>query len=184
MKNIARVMMVVLVGMATTATAAELKIGVVNAQKVLEQAPQADAARKRLDGEFAPRDKAVTEMQKELRRDEERLEKDGAIMSETERSKLEREIVAQRRDFKRKQDEFREDLNGRRNEEFGKLQKLIADVILNVAKTGGYDLVLTDGVLYASDKVDITDAVLQRLATTEKEPASGKAGSSPKGSGN
>lgn len=164
--------------------AAELKIGVVNAQKVLEQAPQAEAARKRLDGEFAPRDKAVTEMQKELRRDEERLEKDGAIMSEPERQKLEREIVAGKRDFKRKQEEFREDLNGRRNEEFGKLQKLIADVILNVAKSGGFDLVLTDGVLYASDKVDMTDVVLQRLATMEKDPASGKAGSAPKGSAN
>ena len=184
MKKLLLITVLAVSGPSLAVHAAELKIGVVNAQKVLEQAPQAEAARKRLDGEFAPRDKAVTEMQKELRRDEERLEKDGAVMSEPERSKLEREIVAQKRDFKRKQEEFREDLNGRRNEEFGRLQKLIADVILNVAKSGGYDLVLTDGVLYASDKVDMTDTVLQRLATMEKEPASGKTGGSTKGPAN
>lgn len=184
MKKLLLITVLALSGHSLAVSAAEVKIGVVNAQKVLEKAPQADAARKRLDAEFAPRDKSVTEMQKELRRDEERLEKDGAIMSEPERQKLEREIVAQKRDFKRKQDEFREDLNSRRNEEFSKLQKLIADIILAVAKSGGYDLVMTDGVLYASDKVDITDVVLQKLATMEKDPASGKAGSGTKGSTN
>lgn len=164
--------------------AAELKVGVVNAQKVLEQAPQAEAARKRLETEFAPRDKSLVELQKDVRKNEEKLDKDAMIMSETEKQKLDRELTAQRRELKRKQEEFRDDLNARRNEEFGKLQKRIADVILAAAKQGGYDLVLTDGVLYASDKVDMTDLVLQRLGTMEKEAASGKAGGAAKGAPN
>ena len=166
----------------TTTQAAELKIGVVNAQKVLEQAPQAEAARKRLEAEFAPRDKSMVEAQKEVRKNEDKLEKDGMIMSEAEKQKLDRELTSQKRELKRKQEEFRDDLNVRRNEEFGKLQKRIADVILAAAKAGGYDLVLTDGVLYASDKVDITELVLQRLAAMEKE--SPKTGGGNKGAPN
>ena len=164
--------------------AAELKIGVVNAQKVLEQAPQAEAARKRLEAEFAPRDKSMIDAQKEVRKNEDKLEKDAMIMSEAEKQKLDRELTTQKRELKRKQEEFRDDLNVRRNEEFGKLQKRIADVILAAAKEGGYDLVLTDGVLYASDKVDITEMVLRRLAAMEKEPAAGKAGGGAKGAPN
>jgi outer membrane protein len=149
--------------------AGEIKIGVVNAAKVLELAPQAEAARKRLEAEFAPRDKTISESQKELRKNEELMERDAQTMSETQRQKLDRDIVAQRRDVKRAQEEFRDDLNVRRNEEFSKLQKRIADVILSVAKDSGYDLVLTDGVLYASDKVDLTEVVLQRLSAIDKE---------------
>jgi outer membrane protein len=158
------------------APAAEPKIGVVNAQKVLEKAPQAEAARKRLEAEFAPRDKELAEMQKEMRKNEERMEKDGMVMSEAERQKLDREIVSQKRELKRAQEEFRDDLNLRRNEEFGKLQKRIAEVILAVAKENNYDLVLTDGVLYASDKVDITETVLTRLNASEKDAAPAKSG--------
>ncbi len=152
----------------STTYAASLKVGVVNAAKVIEDAPQADAARKKLEQEFAPRDKKLLEIQKKLRSLEGDLERDSAIMSESTRRKLERDIVSLKRDFKRGQDEFREDLNLRRNEEFGKLQKRVSEVIVSIAKEGKYDLILTDGVIYASDNVDITDKVVQRLKLMDK----------------
>ncbi len=152
----------------STAYAASLNVGVVNAAKVIEDAPQADAARKKLEREFAPRDKKLLGIQKKLRSLEGELERDSAIMSESTRRKLERNIVSLKRDFKRGQDEFREDLNLRRNEEFGKLQRRVSEVIVSIAKEGKYDLILTDGVIYASDKVDITDKVVQRLKLMDK----------------
>jgi outer membrane protein len=94
---------------------------------------------------------------------EDRLARDGATRAEAEARKLERDIVSKRRDLKRDQDEFREDVNLRRNEEFGKIQKEIVQSIQDVAKAEGYDLVLGEGVIYASDKTDITNAVLERL---------------------
>lgn len=181
LKSSVVVMMMVCAGLAYTAAAAELKVGAVNWQKVLEQSPQAETVRKRLDAEFAPRDKAMKEMQKEILRNEERLGKDAAIMSESERLKLDRDLTTQKRDFKRKLDESREDLNARRNEEIAKLQKHVADIILAMAKAGGYDLILIEGVLYASDKVDITEAVLQRLTAAEKEAAPAKTGGAKSG---
>jgi outer membrane protein len=77
---------------------------------------------------------------------------------------MERELLTQRRELKRAQDEFREDLNIRRNEEFAKLQRLVADVITTLAREENYDLILNEAaVIYASDRVDATEQVLTRL---------------------
>lgn len=125
----------------------------------------AEAALNRLEKEFSPRDKALVEAQKALRKLEDRLSKDGATLSDAERRDLERDIISQRRDVKRAQDEFREDFNIRRNEEMAKLQKLIQDAITALAQEERYDLVLNDGaVIFASEAVDITDKVLKRLS--------------------
>lgn len=142
---------------------AELRIGFVNAAKVLEEAPQAAAARDNLQQEFAPRDRELVSMQKEIRALEEKLGRDAAVMSETERRNLERDILNRKRDLKRSQDVFREDFNLRRNEELGKLQRLVIETIRAVSKEQNYDLMLTEGVLFASDRVDVTNVVLQQL---------------------
>lgn len=144
-------------------SAEDYKLGAVNALKVLEQSPQAETARQAIEREFAPRDKELVAKQKQLKALEDKFAKDGAIMSESERSKLERDIINQKRDLKREQDEFREDFNFRRNEEFAKIQKDILNAIQKVAKENNYDVVLSDGVIYASPKVDISDLVIEYL---------------------
>ena len=143
--------------------AADYKIGVVNAIRILEQSPQAERMRKLIEKEFAPRDRELVAAQKKLKENEDRLTKDAAIMSESERKKLERDIVNQRRDLKRSQDEFREDLTFRRNEEIAKIQKEIVDAINVVAKASAFDLILNEGVLFASPKVDISQTVIDHL---------------------
>lgn len=143
--------------------AEDYKLGAVNALRVLEQSPQAERARGVIEKEFAPRDKQLVAKQKEIKALEDKLAKDGAIMSETERSNLEREIINKKRDLKREQDEFREDFNFRRNEEFAKIQKEIVEAIQQVAKANNYDVVLSEGVIYASSKVDISGLVIEYL---------------------
>lgn len=142
---------------------AETKIGFVNAEKLLQDAPQADAARARLEKEFAPRDKKLAASQKQLRALEEKLVRDGSTMSDAERTKLERESRDLKRDLKREQDEFREDFNIRRNEELGKLQQQVFEAIRTLAKSEQYDLILSEGVIAASKEVDITGKVLELL---------------------
>lgn len=143
--------------------AADFKIGFVNAGKVLEQAPQAEAAQKALQTEFSPRDKAIIEGQKELRKLEDKLSRDGVVMSESARRKLERDIVSRKRDLKRDQDEFREDLNIRRNEAFEKIRQIVREAINKIAKKENYDLIVGEGVIYADNRIDITDKVIARL---------------------
>jgi outer membrane protein len=141
-----------------------LKIGFVNAAKILDQSPQAEQARKRLEKEFAPRDKALVDAQRSLRNIEDRLVKDGAVMSDAERRRLDRESRDQRRELKRAQEEFREDFNLRRNEELGKLQRLVYEAINSLAREEGFDLIVNEGaVIFASQQVDITNKVISRL---------------------
>lgn len=154
---------VLLILLAGAVNAEDYKLGAVNALRVLEQSPQAERARAVIEKEFAPRDKELVAKQKEIKAMEDKLAKDGAIMSETERNKMERDIVNMKRDLKREQDEFREDFNFRRNEEFAKIQKDIVEAIQEVAKANNYDVVLSDGVIYASSKVDISNLVIEYL---------------------
>jgi outer membrane protein len=143
--------------------AADYKIGVVQAVRVLEAAPQAEAAKKKLEAEFAGKDKSLVAKQKELKALEDRSAKDGAIMSESERARLERDLANMRRELKRDSDEFRDDVNFRRNEEFAKIQKQIVEAIQVIAAEQKYDLVMGEGVIFASKAVDITDLVIDRL---------------------
>ncbi|GJM04911.1 MAG: outer membrane protein chaperone [marine bacterium B5-7] len=139
------------------------KIGAVNANRILQESPQAEAAIKMLEKEFSPRDKGLLAAQKKIKALEDKFNKDRAIMSEQERTKLEREVIAQQRDLKRDQDEFREDLNFRRNEEFGKIQKRVVVAIQKIAKENNYDVILGEGVIFASSKVDISGLVIDYL---------------------
>jgi len=156
--------LIAFVMMAPTAVMAEsYKIGVVNAVKVLEAAPQAGQAKKRLEKEFAARDKKLVAAQKGVKQKEDKLTKDAAIMSESELKKLQKQTLTARRELKRDQDEFRDDLNFRRNEEFGKIQRQIVQAIQKIAKDGKFDLIVGEGVIFASSKVDITKQVIEQL---------------------
>jgi len=157
-----------------SAWAAEVRVAFVNSSDVLEQAPQAENARALLQAEFAPRDSQLVAEQQKLHSQEELLTRDGMTMGDEERRRLEREITALQRDLKHARNEFSEDLNIRRNEEFAKLQREVAKVIADVAKEGGYDLVLENGVVYASDRVDITDKVIERLKKSQSASAGRK----------
>lgn len=157
------------------ANAAEaISVAFVNTPQVLEQAPQAEAVRETLKAEFAPRDTDLVAQQKALKLKEDRLSRDGSVMSEEERRKLERDILGQQRELKRARDEFSEDLNIRRNEELSKMQREIALSIVALAKEKGYDLILENGVIYASDRVDITNEVITRLKQDYKKKSANK----------
>lgn len=140
-----------------------LKVGFVNVGRVLDKAPQAAAARNRIEREFAPRDRELLDQQKRVRAEEDQLVKNAAVMSSAERQRKESEVRALKRELRRLQDEFREDLNLRRSQELSKLQRKVGEVIQDMAKAGKYDLVMTDGVIFAGDRVDFTSQVIERL---------------------
>ena len=143
--------------------AADYLIGFVNLPQVLEAAPQSQAAQTKLQKEFATRDRDLVAAQNKLKDLEDRLTKDGAIMSEDERQRLERDIINGRRDLKRDTQEFQEDVNFRRNEEMNEIQKIIAEAIIDFGKEESYDLVITNGVVFASEKIDVTDQIIELL---------------------
>lgn len=151
-----------LTGAADAQQAEGMRIGVVNVARLLEQAPQAQAAMNALQEEFAPRQREIVAIQRSLQEKQQTYDRDGQVMGEQERLSLEREIRDQQRDLEREQNDYLEDLNIRRNEELGKLQRSLLQQVQEHARNAGYDLVVAD-VLYYSSAIDITDEVLRGL---------------------
>ncbi|TVP82216.1 OmpH family outer membrane protein [Thioalkalivibrio sp.] len=142
-------------------------VAFVTMNKILEDSPQAAEAMRELEREFSPRDSQLVAEREELQKLRDRLEREGELMTVNQRADLEREFTARSREFRRAQESFTEDLNVRRNEELAKLQRLINDAIIALAREREIDLILTErNVLYSSDRIDITDdiiAAMQRL---------------------
>ena len=144
--------------------AAEMRIGVVNANQIVEQSPQYDAVRKSLEKEFKRRENDMMAKFKQIKTLEDKLARDGAVMSAAEVKRLEQDIRSRRRKIKSMSDEFREDLNIRRNEELNKLLRKVSEVIHQIGDQEKYDLILSnEGVPYASKRVNLTEKVLNRL---------------------
>lgn len=146
-----------------TQVLADLKVGYVNAVRVIEEAPQGVAALKKLETEFSQRDKELVALQNRIRQLDEELQKNVPAQKEADRRTRERESLALKRELKRATSEFREDYNQRRNEELAMLQQVVRKAILDIAKQEKYDLVLHEGTVYASDSIDITEKVLKKL---------------------
>ena len=142
---------------------ADLKVGYVQVDKILQEAPQTAESGKKLEKEFSPRSQELDRMAKQIKDLETALDKDGLTITDAERRSKERDVQNIKTEFQRKQRELREDINLRKNEELGSLQDRINKAVQSVAKSESYDLVMYSGVAYAADKIDITDKVLKLL---------------------
>ena len=140
-----------------------LKVGVVNVPVLMERAPHAKVAMDALQEEFAPLQRTILAKQKELEELNEKVERDLAVMGETERRSVGKELRDLQREVQRLQNEFKDDLNLRRNEELSMLQQSLLKEVQDYAETTGYDLVIGDGVLYANSAVNITELVLRAM---------------------
>ncbi|MGD8976188.1 MAG: OmpH family outer membrane protein [Gammaproteobacteria bacterium] len=172
MQIIACAMLMLVTGAAYAQTA---KIGVVNFGRLLDESPQAQASQRALQDEFAPRQRELRGREEQLKSLEDRLTQSEGFMSEEERQNLEREARDLQRELNRGKSEFGEDLSLRRNEELGKLQRMLVEEVQSVASAQGYDIVLSEavGVVYASTGVDLTDQILSALQARNAAGAGG-----------
>ena len=148
---------------ALPAYAQNAKIGVVSLQAIVERAPQTKAVMEALREEFAPREREIVAKQKEIEDLQAKVQKDLAVMGETERRNAEKNLRDLSREFERLRTEYQEDSNLRQNEEFGVLQRSVLKEVQDYAQAQGYDLIVGDGVLYVSSTVNITEDVLNAV---------------------
>ncbi len=168
-----KIIKMVLVGvmsmfLALPVTAADLKLGYVDAVKLFQEAPQAAQSEVMLREEFANREKELLASQTKAKELGDRLRRDEMVMSESERKKIDHELTSLSRDMRRNQEEFREDLNRRRNEEIAKVQEFIKQVIDKIGREESFDLIFFEGIAFANPKLEITSKVLTRLQTLSK----------------
>ena len=149
--------------------AGNIKIGVVNTEKILRESMAAIKAQKKIDQEFLPRDEDIKKMALQAKTLQDKLEKDGQGLVETERRNLERNLANLSREYQRAQRQMREDLNVRQNEEYSFILERTNNAIHKIAEAENYDLILQlQDSVYRSQRIDITDRVM-KLLDNEKE---------------
>jgi outer membrane protein len=144
---------------------ADSKIGAINIQKILADAPQAARAKKKIEKDFEVRDQELQRIAKQLKTMQENLDKNAVTMAETERRAKEREFGdLSRASSQRKRREFREDLSQRQNEEMASnLRSASTRSIKQLAEAEKYDIIFQEAVVYVNPRIDITDKVIKAL---------------------
>lgn len=149
------------------ASAAEIKVGVVNYSRLLQESPQAKVAQDTLRSEFSAKQRELAAQQTSLKSKEEKLQKDGATMTAEQRTKAEKDLRDGSREYQARVTAYQEDFTARQNEELSKLQSQLIEVVQSYASAQKYDLVLADGVIYAAGALDITSSVLSSLQSAK-----------------
>ena len=152
----------------TAVDPADLRIGFVNFRRIMAAAPQREEINERLEREFGVERDALLQAQSELRSMERQLE---TLQHGDAYNDYERQVINKRRDVARRDSDYRDNINVRRNEEMAKLQKMIGDEIINLAKEARYDIILNDiGVFYVSERADLSPQVITRLQRKAEKP--------------
>lgn len=153
---------VALCAAAAPSTAQDLKIGYVNSERVLRDSAPARAAQAKLEAEFGKRERELVDLRGRIKAAADKLDKDGPTLAESERARRQRELVDQDRDLQRRQREFQEDLNMRKNEELAAVVERANRAIRQIFDNEKYDVILQE-VVFAGPRVDITDKVIRVL---------------------
>jgi outer membrane protein len=143
--------------------AAQTRMAVVNISKLVTESPQAASARQKMDQEFSARRKRLEGVQEKLIADVEKAKKDAAVMSPEQKKKAQEDLGKRQREFAQQQGEYNAEVARREQQELESLRKTILEVVGEVARENKFDVVLGDGVVFASDSVNITDKVLAAM---------------------
>ena len=159
--------MILLLPVPVSAEMEIFKIGYVVVERVLKEAPQTASSNKKLEKEFKSRTDGLQKKVKSIQKQEKDFKKNSVTMASDERQKAQKKIQNSKIEIQRIERELREDIDIRRREEIGKLQQKINEAIEEMAKKDKYDLILYQGVAYASKEIDITDKLIKVLGKTK-----------------
>lgn len=146
-----------------SAAQAEAKIAVVNIAKIISDSPQAKEARSAMDAAFANRRKTLEAEQNKLREEAEKIKRDADVVSEDEAKRMREQWLQRQKAHVEKMSQYNQDVQAKEKAELEKLRDSIVQIVERVAKNRGYDLVLSDGIVYAADAVNLTDTILAEM---------------------
>jgi outer membrane protein len=139
------------------------RVGYVDMQRLIDNAPHMLAARARLKQEFDQRDAALKQDEARLAGLDLRLKDEAATLPAAELATLQRQADALRRSVERTRQRLREEFGTRVDQELDRTWPLINEAVADFAREQGYDLIVQSPVIYVSGRIDVTDRVLDRL---------------------
>ena len=163
MKKIILVSLILAMSCGSAMAAGGLKIGFVNVEKLLSRSPQVGAVNTAMTERFGGKKQELQDLEKEIKAMQENYKRNELIMTEDKLNELKSKLIAKVQSFKQKEATLGQEVKTMRSQELAKLQKSVTDIINNIAKKDKYDLILSEGVIFASEQLDITDAVLEEM---------------------
>ncbi len=160
---------VLMISVVTTATAGNLKIGVVNVQKILTNSPQVEAVNTKMLEEFGPKRDDLKKLGKEIQALQKNYKRNELILTTDKLNNIKKKIITKIQILKQKEAILSQQVNNVRDQELAKLQKSVRKIITKIAKKGKYSLILSEGVVYSSPKLDITNKVLAQMKAKFKK---------------
>jgi len=152
-----------------TAIAADLKIGVVSVERILTEAPQVDAVNTKMLEKFGPKRDELKAMETDIKSLQENYKRNELVMTEDKLNNLKKDIITKIQILKQKEAVLTQEVAQVRNKELAKLQESVRGIIDDIAKSGKYSLILSEGVAFADDKLNITDQVLKKMKAKFKK---------------
>jgi outer membrane protein len=143
--------------------AGDLKIGFVSVEKILTESPQVDAVNTAMLERFGGKKDELKTLENEIKTMQENYKRNELVMTEDKLNELKNKIIGKMQEFKQKEASLSQEVSTMRSQELAILQKSVRDIIEEIAKSDKYDLVLSEGVVYSSDKLDITGKVLDKM---------------------
>lgn len=143
--------------------ASNLKVGFVSVEKLLTQAPQVEAVNTAMMERFGGKKQELQDLEKEIKTMQENYKRNELVMTEDKLKELRDKVIAKVQGFKQKEAVLNQEVKVMRSKELAALQKSVREIINNIAKKDNYDLILSEGVVFATDKLDITDVVLEKM---------------------
>ncbi len=165
-KSFSLILVIVSSLVAASPAMAELKIGYFDNREVLQSLPSLQKESQKLQAEFEPKEKEMNDLATELRKIQEDLQKNqGTVYTPEQAQAKGLEYQSKRQQLELKKGDYDRLRQARNNQTLAKIQTQIGEEVAKIAKEEGYDLILNAGVFIASPKVDITQKILQRMAS-------------------
>lgn len=151
--------------LASSVMAADQKIGVVNFQEVMGKLPQTAALMQSLEAEFKDEKAIITQLEKDIKYYQEKLKRDGSLMSEKEKEELNTKMKTLFQEYQVKGKALQDKATQRQNQETNKIIALVRQAVDSIAAKEGYDLVLSQqAVVYAKPEASISDLVVEQVS--------------------
>jgi outer membrane protein len=154
------------------ARAAEMKVGIVNVQDVLDTVEEGKKAKSLLEKAVADRKKSLDDQQKDYKRLEDAYEKQKLVLSPSALEEKRKELETKRGDLQRALMTAQSDMQKKEMELTGDILKKIRQVVEKIGRDGSYALILEKnegGVIYNKDGFDVTKQVVDEFNKSFKK---------------
>ncbi|MDD4273603.1 MAG: OmpH family outer membrane protein [Desulfobacter postgatei] len=140
------------------------KIGVVNFEKIIQESSSGKVMQKDLKAKLEQLQGKLQAEEKKVQDMSAALEREALVLSSEKKLERQRELRDKADDLKKMNADYTQEMNIMRNKRVNQIEKDVFDITNKIGKAQGYIVIIERkmaGVIYAADKVDITDEIIK-----------------------